>query len=49
MTLSVLEGHSSIADFYYYICAPVYKISTDRARRAILVQPQSFLLFLRVK
>ena len=34
MTLSVLEGHSSIAILFgwdvLYICAPVHKISTDK-------------------
>jgi len=43
MILCVFEGRSSIANFLYYICAPVDKISTDKARRAVPLQQQSFL------
>jgi len=44
MTLSVLVRHPSIASLSHCICAPVDKISTNKANRSVRLQQQCILL-----
>ena len=49
VTLNVFEGHWGLQSFssknFCIFFALLYKISTDKVRRAVALQQQSFLLF----